>query len=105
MWLLMKSDYRRLRVVSPLLMLAAILGLVAVLLPGIGVDRNGAARWIAVGGPIPPLQPSEFAKLALIIYVSAWLAGGGEQMKAIGAGVFPVGVRVRLVAGVLRPAP
>src|SRR2546430_5124983 len=105
MWLLMKSDYRRLRVVSPLLMLAAILGLVAVLLPGIGVDRNGAARWIAVGGPIPPLQPSEFAKLALIIYVSAWLAGRGEHVKAFWTGFFPFVVLVGLVAGLVMLEP
>src|SRR5438874_8753188 len=105
MWLLMKSDYRRLRVVSPLLMLGAILGLVAVLLPGIGVDRNGAARWIAVGGPIPPLQPSEFAKLALIIYVSAWLAGRGEHVKAFWTGFFPFVVLVGLVAGLVMLEP
>src|SRR2546430_10275348 len=39
MWLLMKSDYRRLRVVSPLLMLAAILGLLAGILAGVGIGR------------------------------------------------------------------
>jgi len=105
MFLLMKSDYRQLRVISPLLMLAAILGLVAVLLPGIGVDRNGATRWISVGGPIPPLQPSEFAKLALIIYVSAWLAGRGEHVKAFWTGFFPFVVLVGLVAGLVMLEP
>ncbi len=44
MFMLMKSDYRHLRVISPLLMLAAIVSLVAVLVPGIGMDRNGATR-------------------------------------------------------------
>ncbi len=105
MWLLMKSDYRRLRAISPLLMLAAIFGLVAVLLPGIGVNQNGASRWIAVGGPIPPLQPSEFAKLALIIYVAAWLAGRGEHVKAFWTGFFPFVVLVGLVAGLIMLEP
>ncbi|MEX2247157.1 MAG: putative lipid II flippase FtsW [Dehalococcoidia bacterium] len=105
MFVLMKSDYRHLRVISPLLMLAAVLGLVAVLMPGIGVERNGATRWIAVGGPIPPLQPSEFAKLALIIYVAAWLAGRGEHVKAFWTGFFPFVVLVGLVAGLVMLEP
>lgn len=104
-WLLMKSDYRQLRVVSPLLMLAAIVGLVAVLLPGIGVERNGATRWIAVGGPIPPVQPSELAKLALVIYVSAWLAGRGEHIKAFWTGFFPFVLLVGFVAGLIMMEP
>jgi cell division protein FtsW len=105
MVVLMKTDYRQLRVLSPLLMLAAILMLVAVLLPGIGVDRNGAQRWIAVGGPIPPIQPSEFAKLALIIYVAAWLAGRGEHVKAFWTGFFPFVLLVGLVAGLIMLEP
>ncbi len=105
MFALMKGDYRQLRVISPLLMLAAILGLVAVLLPGIGFERNGASRWIAVGGPVPPLQPSEFAKLAMIIYVSAWLAGRGEHVKAFWTGFFPFVVLVGLVAGLVMLEP
>lgn len=102
---LMKMDYRQLRVISPLLMLAAILALVAVLTPGIGVERNGADRWISVGGPVPPLQPSEFAKLALIIYVAAWLAGRGEHVKAFWTGFFPFVVLMGLVAGLVMLEP
>jgi cell division protein FtsW len=105
MFVLMKSDYRQLRIISPLLMLAAILGLVAVLLPGIGLERNGATRWIALGGPIPPLQPSEFAKLALIIYVSAWLAGRGDNVKDFWTGFFPFVVLVGVVAGLVMLEP
>ncbi|HEY8171685.1 MAG TPA: putative lipid II flippase FtsW [Dehalococcoidia bacterium] len=105
MVMLMKSDYRQLRFISPLLMLGAILSLVAVLLPGIGVERNGAARWIAIGGPIPPLQPSEFAKLALIIYIAAWLAGRGENVKAFWTGFFPFVFLVGLVAGLIMLEP
>jgi cell division protein FtsW len=102
---LMKSDYRQLRVLSPLLMLAAILGLVLVLVPGIGLERNGATRWISVGGPVPPLQPSEFAKLALIIYVSAWLAGRGDEVKQFWTGFFPFVFLVGFVAGLIMLQP
>ena len=102
---LMKSDYRQLRVLSPLLMLAAILGLVLVLVPGIGLERNGATRWISVGGPVPALQPSEFAKLALIIYVSAWLAGRGDEVKQFWTGFFPFVFLVGFVAGLIMLQP
>ena len=105
MWVLMKMDYRQLRWLSPLLMLAAIVGLFAVLMPGIGVERNGATRWIYIGGPIPPLQPSEFAKLALIIYVGAWLAGRGENIKTWWLGFFPCVLLVGFVAGLIMMQP
>jgi cell division protein FtsW len=105
MFVLMKSDYRHLRVISPLLMLAAIVALVAVLVPGIGMDRNGATRWIAVGGPIPPLQPSEFAKLAIIVYVAAWLAARGEGVKVFWLGFFPCVLLVGIVAGLVMLEP
>jgi cell division protein FtsW len=105
MFVLMKSDYRRLRLISPLLMLAAILGLFAVLMPGIGMERNGATRWIGFGGPVPPLQPSEFAKLALIIYVSAWLAGRGDNVKTFWLGFFPCVLLVGFVAGLVMLEP
>lgn len=105
MFVLMKSDYRKLRVISPLLMLAAIAGLSAVLVPGIGLERNGATRWIALGGPIPPLQPSEFAKLAMIIYVSAWLAGRGDNVKNFWLGFFPCVFLVGFVAGLVMLEP
>jgi len=95
---LMRMDYHWLRAISPLLMLVAIVGLVAVLLPGFGVERNGASRWLALG-PVPPVQPSEFAKLALIIYVSAWLAGKGAYVKDFAMGFVPFVTMVGIVAG------
>jgi cell division protein FtsW len=101
---LMRMDYRWLRSVSPLLMLVAIVGLLAVLVPGIGLERNGAQRWIALG-PLPPFQPSEFAKLALIIYVSAWLAGKGTYVQSVALGVVPFVIMVGLVAGLVLLEP
>jgi cell division protein FtsW len=102
---LMKSDYRQLRAISPLLMLIAIVGLTLVLVPGFGYERNGATRWISLGGPIPPLQPSEFAKLALIIYVSAWLAWRGDEVKQFWVGFFPFVFIVGIVAGLIMLQP
>jgi cell division protein FtsW len=101
---LMRIDYRWLRAVSPLLVLVAIVGLMAVLVPGIGIEQQGARRWIALG-PLPPVQPSEFAKLALIIYVSAWLAGKGTYLRTWAMGFVPFVTMVGFVAGLILLEP
>jgi len=75
-----------------------------VLVPGLGLERNGAQRWISLG-PLPPLQPSEFAKLALIIYVSAWLAGKGHDLQDLALGFTPFVIMVGLVAGLILVEP
>ena len=100
---LMRIDYRWLRAISPLLMLVAIVGLVAVLVPGIGLERNGAQRWLSLG----PLtgQPSEFAKLALIIYVAAWLSGRETFVRSFALGFVPFVLMVGVVAGLVLLEP
>lgn len=101
---LMRIDYQWLRTISPLLMLAAVVSLAAVLIPGIGIDRYGASRWIALG-PLPPLQPSEFAKLALIIYVAAWLSSKQRNITSFSGGFFPFVLMVGTVAGLVMLEP
>jgi cell division protein FtsW len=63
-------DYRRLRTLSPMLVLAS-LGLLAAVLV-IGPSINGARRWISFGPAV--FQPSELAKLALAIWAAGYLA-------------------------------
>lgn len=100
----MQFDYRHLRRLSPLLMLGALVALAAVLVPGVGVESNGALRWIQVG-PLPPLQPSEFAKLAVLIYMAAWLASRGDQLRDFSLGVLPFVGMVGLVAALVMLEP
>lgn len=64
------STFRRMAV--PVLIVSFSL-LVVVLIPGIGLDVNGQRNWIGLGGPFR-LQPSEIAKLALIIWIADLLA-------------------------------
>jgi len=98
----MNFDYHRLRVLSPILMLAAVLSLTAVLF--IGSDAYGARRWIGLG-PLPPFQPSEFAKLALIIYISAWLASNRRDLTSFAVGFMPFIVAVGVVAALILMEP
>ena len=72
-----------------------LVGLVLVLIPGIGMRINGSSRWLDVG--FMSLQPSEFAKIAGVVYLGCALArlkpGSGLPMKPLAA----VGVLVGLV--------
>ena len=58
---------------APVIMLGSIVLLIAVFVPGIGLNIYGAQRWIGVG-QLFSIQPSEFAKLGYIIYLSAFLS-------------------------------
>ncbi|EKD64874.1 MAG: Stage V sporulation protein E [uncultured bacterium] len=65
-------NYHKLYNLSIPILLAAILLLVLVLIPGIGIKLLGARRWIDTG--IFVLQPAEFVKLAMAIYLSSWFS-------------------------------
>jgi len=65
-----RFDYRRLRLFAPALVLTALAGCLAVL--AIGARINGARRWIEFGPAT--FQPSELAKLAMAVWVAAYLS-------------------------------
>jgi cell division protein FtsW len=78
----MRVDYHRYRVIAmPLLLLVVVL-LALVLVPGVGVRSGGAVRWLRAGPA--GLQPAEVAKLALILYLAAWLGGRRERIARPG---------------------
>ena len=97
---MMSIDYHILLRLSPLLMLAAVVALGAVLVPGVGVEQNGATRWVAIG-PLPPLQPSELAKFAVLVYMAAWLAAKGDVVRDVALGVVPFVGMVGLVGALI----
>jgi cell division protein FtsW len=88
-------DYRKLKAVAPYALVLCVLGLLAVLVPHVGVVVNGARRWIGAG--MISLQPSEFAKLGLVLYLSAALATRGDRITSLTKGLFPLCVPVLIV--------
>ena len=62
--------------------------LVLVLIPGIGTIRNGSRSWFGIGGF--GIQPSEFAKLGLIIFVSKYLTRNQKNMTDVKKGALPI---------------
>ncbi len=71
-----------------LLLLASFALLVLVLIPGFGVQVNGARRWFSAG-PIQ-FQPSELMKLALVLYVARYLADHPRRMSGFRQAVAPI---------------
>lgn len=61
--------------------------LTLVLVSGIGVSYQGASRWINLG-PIS-FQPTEIAKIAIIVYLAAWLMNRGDKLKDFKEGLIP----------------
>ncbi|MCZ7600236.1 MAG: putative lipid II flippase FtsW [Gammaproteobacteria bacterium] len=80
-------------------MVAGVVLLALVLVPGIGVEVNGSQRWIALG-PLR-VQPSELMKLAMIVYMADYLTRRRAQLRSFRLGVVNVGLVVALVAVLL----
>ena len=83
---------------SLLCILLAILMLMAVLVPGVGVEVNGSTRWMNLG--VFRLQVSEPAKLLALVYMAGYLVRHGEAVRETGAG-FIKPLALLLVAAVL----
>lgn len=77
--------------------------LILVLIPGIGSVRNGSRSWFGIGGF--GIQPSEFAKLGLIIFTSKYLAYNEKILKDIKRGVLPILIVLMLVFGLIMLQP
>lgn len=84
----MAIDYRDLRRYAKPLLLVSLFLLIAVLIPGVGHTSSGARRWFKLG--VVNFQPSEMAKLTVLIYVSDFLARKGPEIKNFWRGFVPL---------------
>ena len=81
-------NYWKLRRWTNIALLVNLLLLLAVFIPGLGVEAGGAHRWIRVAGVT--LQPSELTKLVMVLFASAYLSRKGVRMQYFLEGAFPV---------------
>lgn len=88
MILLSKIDYHFYYKYANIILLICGLLLILVLIPGIGTVRNGSRSWFGIG-PLG-IQPSEFAKIGLIVYVAKYLTNNDRIMKSVIHGVLPI---------------
>ncbi|MCP4413805.1 MAG: FtsW/RodA/SpoVE family cell cycle protein, partial [Gammaproteobacteria bacterium] len=90
MLITMRIDYHYLQKYSTAIFVIALVGLVVVLIPEIGTVTYGARRWVRFGSYFG-YQPSEFAKLAMIIFMSGYIAKNREKMSTFAKGfVVPI---------------
>lgn len=82
------------------LVMAGILLILAVLLI-FGGERFGGRRWF-FGGSV---QPSELAKLAVVIYIADWLSSKGEQIRDVTYGLVPFAILIGVVTGLILLQP
>lgn len=75
----LRVDYHKWRRLAGLALVASYVGLLAVLVPGVGVTVSGATRWL--GTSSVQIQPSEFAKMALVLWVAHILDRRGDHPR------------------------
>jgi len=97
MLVISRMDYQFFRRIAVPLMAAALVLLI--LVPFIGEELNGAKRWIKLGSQT--FQPSEIAKLALIVCFAAMIAHFRERMRTFKYGILPFVAIMGIMAGLL----
>src|SRR5471030_2671461 len=83
---LSRCDYQKLLRFAPWILGFACILLALCLIPGIGVRINGSPRWLRLAGWT--YQPSEFAKLALILFLSWWMGKNQRHAREFMRGFF-----------------
>lgn len=86
-----------------ILLLVCFFLLILVIIPGIGTVRNGSRSWFGIGGF--GIQPSEFMKLGLIIFVSKYLYKNNKYIKSIKKCIIPILLVTLVVFGLIMLQP
>ncbi|MBC6974121.1 MULTISPECIES: stage V sporulation protein E [unclassified Bacillus (in: firmicutes)] len=87
MFFIMRIDYWTWRTYSKVILLVCFILLILVLIPGVGLVRGGARSWIGVGAF--SIQPSEFMKFAMIIFLAKFLAERQKLITSFKKGLLP----------------
>lgn len=91
-----RIPYTYWRVSAPLLLGGAMIFMMLVFVPGIGLSLKGAARWLDFG--ITTIQPAEIMKFAFIAYLSAWIAAKQPVISSTTTGFLPFSALVGIVS-------
>lgn len=102
MLLVSRLNYQAWRFLAFWVLGGAVLLLIAVAIPGIGVSHNGARRWIRIG---VEFQPSEFAKLGVVLTFAAVMSVYRDKMKTFRYGVLPFAAILAVIAVLLYLEP
>lgn len=103
MTILSKIDYHLYYDKANQIIFGCIVLLVLVLIPGIGTIRNGSRSWFGIGAF--GIQPSEFAKLGIIIFSAKYFSRNNKEVKDIKKGVLPILGLVLLIFALIMLQP
>ena len=106
MLLISKINYQRFRGIGKTLLYVSIVLLILVIIPGnpLAVTRNNATRWLGIG-ELLTIQPSEIAKMAIVIYFSESISKKKDQMRSFRYGILPYALILVLTAGLVAVEP
>ena len=104
MLVMMRVDYRWLRLASVPLLIVGVVALVLLFVPGFAITVGGSARWLKIG-PLPAVHPAEFMKLALVVYLAHWLEKRGRSAHGLLSGTVPFLIIVAPIVGLVLIEP
>ncbi len=104
MLIMMRIDYRYLRLASVGFYVVAVVLLALVFVPQLNIVVGGSARWLKLG-PLPAIHPAEIAKLALVIYLAHWFAKRGTRIHGFWSGTVPFLIIVAPIAALVFKEP
>ncbi|WP_077614490.1 stage V sporulation protein E [Caenibacillus caldisaponilyticus] len=87
MFTVMNMNYLTWRAWAKVLLGVCFLLLIVVLIPGIGLKRGGASSWLGVGAF--SIQPSEFMKMAMIVFLAKFLSENQKHITTVKKGILP----------------
>ena len=93
-----KINYQRFRGLARIAIVVSVVLLLLVLIPGVGITRNNATRWLGIPGTEFQFQPSEVAKLGVIVYFAASISKKREKMGQFRTGILPYGLLLGFIS-------
>lgn len=96
-----KINYQRFRALGKPLLYLSIILLILVLIPGVGITRNNATRWLGVPGTSLQFQPSEIAKVAVVIYFADSISKKKDKMRSFRYGILPYALILVVLGGLV----
>ena len=89
MFFISKINYQWFRKLAKPMMALSVILLFLVAIPKIGIMRNNARRWLGIPGTAFQFQPSEIAKMAVVLYFSNTISKKKDKMRSTRYGVLP----------------
>lgn len=103
MIMISKINYKFYYKYSNIILLISFILLILVLIPGIGSIRNGSRSWFGIGSL--GIQPSEAAKISLIIFTSKYLSNSSDYIKSYFKGIIPILLITSIAFGLIMLQP